>query len=230
MELNSIPGGLSTSFAALKQNLMISIVVAVTGVGLPIGLSYSLLCLANASPLQALAAGAALCSTSLGTTFTVLRTSGPNHTRMGTILSCAAMIDDIVGLVVVRVIRNFSSTEASIDALTVFRPIAVSIGFILAILLIARLCITPLRSYLQNYGPTAGSTRFSYRVSQRHETALILQTTLLLILVASASYAGASNLFAAYLAGASISWWFNQGEQKKTPSTSQIQLPGPKKA
>lgn len=56
-----------------------------------------LVVLANATPLQAFAAGAALCSTSLGTTFTVMQTSGLSATRMGVVLTSAAMMDDVVG-------------------------------------------------------------------------------------------------------------------------------------
>jgi Kef-type K+ transport system membrane component KefB len=68
-----------------------------TGIVLCVGFSYILMVIANATPLQAFAAGAALCSTSLGTTFTVMQTSGLNVTRMGVVLTSAAMMDDVVG-------------------------------------------------------------------------------------------------------------------------------------
>ncbi|EHL02864.1 hypothetical protein M7I_0826 [Glarea lozoyensis 74030] len=49
--------------------------------------------------------------------------------------------------------------------------------------------------------------------------ALIIHTAILLGLVTGATYAGTSNLFAAYLAGAAISWW--DGEfTKPTPAAS----------
>lgn len=81
----------------MKANLTLASGVAATGIALPIGLSYVLLLLADATPLQAFAAGAALCSTSLGTTFTVMQTSGLSTTRMGVVLTTAAMLDDVVG-------------------------------------------------------------------------------------------------------------------------------------
>jgi Kef-type K+ transport system membrane component KefB len=90
-------GGLTTSLKSFKANLWLSSFVATTGIALPIALSYILTVLANASPLQAFAAGAALCSTSLGTTFTVMQASGLNATRMGVVLTSAAMMDDVVG-------------------------------------------------------------------------------------------------------------------------------------
>lgn len=82
----------------MKANLALSSGVAATGIALPIGLSYVLLLLANATPLQAFAAGSALCSTSLGTTFAVMQTSGLSATRMGVVLTSAAMMDDVVGM------------------------------------------------------------------------------------------------------------------------------------
>ena len=90
-------GGLLTSFKALKANLLLSAGVALTGIALPIALSFCLLPLTGATLLEAFAAGAALCSTSLGTTFTVLSTSGLVATRLGVVLSSAAMMDDVVG-------------------------------------------------------------------------------------------------------------------------------------
>ena len=90
-------GGLCMSFKSLKANLWLSWCVALTGVCLPIGMSYILMVLTDATPLQAFAAGASLCSTSLGTTFTIMQASGLTATRIGVVLSSAAMIDDIIG-------------------------------------------------------------------------------------------------------------------------------------
>lgn len=92
---------MSTSFAAAKAHIALSSGVATTGMCLPIAFSFSLLKLANATPLQAFAASAALCFTSFGTTFTVLSTSGLTITRLGTVLTTAAMLDDVVGLTMV---------------------------------------------------------------------------------------------------------------------------------
>merc|ERR1712093_57658 len=78
-------GGLDTNFRSLKANLFLSTAGAITGIGLPMALSFVLQSLSNATPLQAFAAGAALCSTSLGTTFTILSTSGLSSTRLGTV-------------------------------------------------------------------------------------------------------------------------------------------------
>ena len=74
---------------------MLSLGVALTGIAAPIALSFILGSLTNASTVQCFAAGSALCSTSLGTTFAVLRSSKLTATRLGVVLTSAAMLDDV---------------------------------------------------------------------------------------------------------------------------------------
>lgn len=189
------------------------------------GLSFVLLSLLNATPLQAFAAGAALCSTSLGTTFTILSTSGLSSTRLGTVLSSAAMMDDVLGLVMVQVISNLGQSRDSFNAVTVARPLAVSVGLAIAVPLVCRVVAMPLTATLNaKRGLNPGGTLD--KVCRGTYTAFILHTCILLGLVTGATYAGTSNLFAAYLAGASVSWWDSEVPHVKnmvqnlaTPST-----------
>ncbi|KAK0662286.1 High-affinity Na(+)/H(+) antiporter NhaS3 [Lasiodiplodia hormozganensis] len=199
-------GGLSTSFASLKANLLLSIAVAVTGIGVPIGLSFVLQSLAGATPLQAFAAGAALCSTSLGTTFTVLATSGLTKSRLGVVLTSAAMMDDVVGLVMVQVISNLGGSGSSFSATTVIRPVFVSLAFAVLIPLVCRLIVKPATLFLNKHREAHPSGPMQKFLSM-HQTSFFVQTAVLLGFVAGGSFAGTSNLFTAYLAGASISWW-----------------------
>lgn len=199
-------GGLDTNFRSLKANLFLSTAVAITGIGFPMGLSFVLQSLSNATPLQAFAAGAALCSTSLGTTFTILSTSGLSSTRLGTVLSSAAMMDDVVGLVMVEVISNLGQSKDSFSAVTVARPLAVSLGLAVAVPLVCRLVTLPLTGLLNGMRESSPGGMVD-KVCRGMHTAFIVHTLILLGLVTGATYAGTSNLFAAYLAGASVSWW-----------------------
>ncbi|KAK5042902.1 hypothetical protein LTR84_012018 [Exophiala bonariae] len=199
-------GGLMTSFKALKDNILLSAGVAITGIALPIGASYILLTLVGATLLQAFAAGAALCSTSLGTTFTVMKASGLITTRMGIVLTSAAMMDDVVGLIMVQVISNIGGASSSFSAVTIVRPVCVSIGFVGVVPLLARFIIRPLTIWL-NCKRTASPTGYISYILTRGATTLILHLSILIGLITATTYAGTSNLFAAYLAGASISWW-----------------------
>ncbi|OBT80928.1 hypothetical protein VF21_00135 [Pseudogymnoascus sp. 05NY08] len=199
-------GGLDTNFRSLKANLSLSVAVAITGISFPMALSFVLQSLVDATPIQAFAAGAALCSTSLGTTFTILNVSGLSTTRLGTVLSSAAMMDDVVGLVMVQVISNIGETANSFSAVTVVRPLAVSFGLAIVVPLACRLVAQPLTTWLNSARKSSPNGALN-KLCQATHTAFIIHTLVLAALVTGATYAGTSNLFAAYLAGASISWW-----------------------
>lgn len=199
-------GGLSTSIRSLRSNLALSSGVAVTGIVLPIGLSFVLARLMDATPLQCFAAGAALCSTSLGTTFTVLGTSGLTKSRLGVVLTSAAMMDDVVGLVMVQVISNLGASSTSINAATVVRPLMVSVAFAVVAPFLCVLVVRPVTTSLNARRIATLKGRLN-RLFSSQKTAFILHTAILIGCVTGSSYAGTSNLFAAYIAGAVISWW-----------------------
>lgn len=202
-------GGLSTSFAALWSNIYLSGLVALIGISAPITLSFVLLQLINATPVQAFAAGAALCSTSLGTTFTILSTSGLDKSRLGVILSSAAMLDDVAGLVMVQVISNLGGGSEGFSAVTVIRPVFVSIAFAVIVPAICWAVIRPITKHVfsttGNKTQAKGSKLKSWICSP--VGAFSGHTLVLLALVTGSTYAGTSNLFAAYIAGAVVNWW-----------------------
>ncbi|CVK97072.1 related to Na+/H+ antiporter [Fusarium mangiferae] len=197
-------GGLSTSFRSLKANLGLSSIAATTGIVLPIGLSFAVMPMLNATPLQAFAAGAALCSTSLGTTFTILGTSGLSATRLGVVLTSAAMMDDVIGLIMVQVISNLGGD--AFDAITVVRPVVVSLGFAIVIPVLCRFIVLPLTIRLNAFRNANPTSRIS-NVLAMSQTAFVIHTGYLLGIVIGATFAGTSSLLAAYIAGATISWW-----------------------
>lgn len=192
--------------SALRANLFLSVAVAATGICLPIALSFVLLKLAAATPLQAFAAGAALCSTSLGTTFTILKTSGLTKSRLGIVLTSAAMMDDVIGLVMVQIISDLRVGGPPIGTVTVVRPVFVSLAFAIVLPLCCRFVVLPSRRWL---GPRQDKhfMRLLDRILGHRHAPFLLHTALLLAMVTGSSYAGTSNLFAAYLAGALVSWW-----------------------
>ncbi|KAG6068823.1 hypothetical protein E4U16_007879 [Claviceps sp. LM84 group G4] len=206
-------GGLSTCLKSLRANVWMSMAVAVTGISIPIGLSFVLMRLTNATPLQCFAAGASLSSTSLGTTFTVLGTSGLTRSRLGVVLTTAAMMDDVVGLVLVQVISNLGKEGVSITALIVIRPLLVSVGFIVLTPLLCLFLVQPLMRRISKVRNRLNPGACSRFLASEH-LALLVHTLILLGYVIGASFAGTSNLFAAYIAGASVSWWDSTGSDK----------------
>jgi Kef-type K+ transport system membrane component KefB len=197
-------GGLHTSFQSLRANLLLSCGVALTGITVPIALSYTLQGLLNATPVQAFAAGAALCSTSLGTTFTVLNSSGLAASRLGVVLTSAAMMDDVVGLVMVQVISNLGGDN--FRWVTVVRPVLVSVAFAVTAPVVCLFVVRPATLYLNRHREAHPRATIN-KVLCSTNTAFMVYTLVLIALVTGATYAGTSNLFAAYIAGASVSWW-----------------------
>lgn len=175
-----------------------------------------------ATPLQAFTAGAALCSTSLGTTFTILGTTGLIQTRIGTVLTSATMLDDVVGLVLVELISHLGSSESTSRILTVVRPIAVSFGHVIILLLCGKFIVKP---GIQNGWLDTSSSPFLRCLS--HDHAVFISHTLVLFgFVAGATYAGSSGLFAAYLAGLSLSWCDSELSIASTLGGGPISLEG----
>ena len=235
-------GGLTTSLKSLKANFRLSLLVALTGVCLPIGMSFILMVLTGATPLQAIAAGASLCSTSLGTTFTVMEASGLTATRMGVVLSSAAMIDDVIGkesislvlapgltnrsaLVMVQVITNLGSS-ASFNAMAVIRPIFVSLGFALAVPMFCHFVVLPLTKRLTDRKMMPSDSMLSKLLGSQ-ESAFVVHTAILVGMITGANYAGTSSLFAAYLSGAAITWWDSEVPHG-SPCFAEERTPKPK--
>ena len=110
-------GGLSTRMDLLKDNFTLSMLGAATGVIAPIGLSYLLLYLGfGYGAVETFIIGAALSTTSLGTTFAVIASASKSvdlgQTRVGAVLVSAAVIDDVTGLVMSSVIHDLGSLSS----------------------------------------------------------------------------------------------------------------------
>ena len=102
----------------MKQNLVNAFIAASIGVVLPIGFSYLLLYLGfGYGPVATFIIGAALSTTSLGTTFAVISGASKDvdlsQTRVGAILVSAAVIDDVSGLVMSSVIHDLGQISGN---------------------------------------------------------------------------------------------------------------------
>ncbi|KAJ7581057.1 Cation/H+ exchanger [Mycena floridula] len=190
-------GGLITNIDLLTQNIGISMLAGTTGIVLPITISILLLHFGYGySALQGFAAGAALCSTSLGTTMSLLKPEF-RQTKVGVVLISAAIFDDVVALIIASIIEQITASSA-IQWQTIVRPILVSFAFILVTTVGARL----LRPFLSKFT----ATRLHFFV----------MPPLICGFVAGSKYAGGSELFGAYLAGLSITYVFPKQDPHKT--------------
>ncbi|KAJ5916778.1 Cation/H+ exchanger [Penicillium tannophilum] len=197
-------GGLGARVDLLKQNFTLSMVGAATGVCFPIGLSYLLLYLGfGYGAVETFIIGAALSATSLGTTFAVIGSASSSinlsQTRVGSVLVSAAVIDDVVGLVMLSVIGdlgNLSSENHVSLGWLIGRPIVASVAMAIVTPIVTKWLFAPLfRKYIEYH-----FARFD------HISNIILMTLVLSAFITIAGFTGTSVLFGAFLAGVFLTY------------------------
>lgn len=221
--------GISTPTSLLLdlRNLSASVLVGLTGILVPIALSIALFHGVFGFPvLTAFAAGAALCSTSLGTTVSLL--SGQmKKSRVGAVLMSAALLDDVVGLVIAGVIENLvpdaegGGDEGGVEWRTIVRPVFVSVAYALGTPVLAILARKALRSGKVRVG--LGVRRRlagTLKVTKAHVNLFVIIGTLIAF-VATSHLAGTSELFGAYLAGAFLGYVFETETTEKDGHSSE---------
>ena len=112
--------GIDTDLAELKKTGLQSCVIAVMGVFVPLLLCGSVYFFffhqefTAYNVLKAAFVGSVFSATSVGITVETLNEMGKLKTRTGTILLSAALIDDIIGIIVLSVLTGFSSGDSSV--------------------------------------------------------------------------------------------------------------------
>jgi Kef-type K+ transport system membrane component KefB len=130
--------GLETDLARLFQVGATSLAVAIVGVVLPFSLGFLACRVLGLTNIVAIMAGATLTATSVGITARVLSDLGRLHDIEGQIILGAAVIDDILGLMVLSVV-----TELAEGREVTFRGIlltsALAIGFLVAVIVVGKI-------------------------------------------------------------------------------------------
>ncbi|KAF9920484.1 hypothetical protein FBU30_009698 [Linnemannia zychae] len=85
--------------------------------------------------IEAIASGASLASTSIAVAVTMMKQQGILDTTVGTLITTAAMLDDVVSLILLGIVSNMggSGNESSggIKPMTVILPLLASLGIII---------------------------------------------------------------------------------------------------
>jgi Kef-type K+ transport system membrane component KefB len=124
--------GLHTELRSLLQVAPAATAVGLTGVVLPFALGYGGGLLFGLDHVPALVCGAALCATSVGISARVLSDLGRLETPEGRVVLGAAVLDDIVGLVILSVVAAAVEQTGSVNGLTVLRIAGVAVLFVVA--------------------------------------------------------------------------------------------------
>lgn len=134
--------GLEAKIKELKNVGFVSFAVAMAGVLLPLGAGTLIgyLFLPNADIHTWLFVGVIMTATSVGITVEVLRELGKLQTKVGMVILSAALIDDILGILVLTVVLNLSGNGAVSPVLSFINPdgnIIVSVLWIFAFFALA---------------------------------------------------------------------------------------------
>ena len=132
--------GLETDLSQLVKVGGTSMTVAVVGVALPFALGYVACRLLGLSDRVAIMAAATLTATSVGITARVLSDLGRLRDTEGQIILGAAVIDDILGLLILTVVTAQGHTR-DLSASRIIGTTAAAIGFLLAALLVGKLVV-----------------------------------------------------------------------------------------
>jgi len=106
--------GMETKLSELKKVRLVATSVAVLGVIVPFIMGYYVSVLLFASSIEAMFIGAALVATSVGITARILEDLGMINSLEAKIILGAAVVDDILGMIVLTLVSGFSQGDVSV--------------------------------------------------------------------------------------------------------------------
>lgn len=134
--------GLHTDVRSLARVGTAATAVASVGVVLPFALGYAVAAAFGLPAIAALVVGATLTATSVGISARVLSDLGRLETPAGQIVLGAAVIDDVIGLIILSVVAGVVG-GGSVTALGVAGTSAIAIGFVVAAIVLGGLIAPP---------------------------------------------------------------------------------------
>ncbi|MEA2722634.1 MAG: hypothetical protein QOH59_405 [Gemmatimonadales bacterium] len=137
--------GLETDLKEMFRVGPASLSVATVGVALPFAFGFAYWAyMPHAAgegtsdlTMSAIFVGATLTATSVGITARVLSDLGQMHTQEAKIIIGAAIIDDVLGLVILTVVSGLAA-GASVEVLGVLKVLALAVGFLALAMLVGR--------------------------------------------------------------------------------------------
>lgn len=181
--------GLETDLSELKKNGVASFVTALIGVIVPlIGgfLGYAFFFHTDFSDydevLKAVFVGVVLTATSVSITVETLREMGKLKGKVGTTILGAAVIDDIIGIIVLTIVTSLKDT--SVSSITVVLKIVLYFVFIAVLIFV----LTKLKVFVEEQ-------------DEKRRTAIICVALCFILSYISEEYFGIADITGAYFAG-----------------------------
>ena len=147
--------GLHTDLKGLIKVGPTATMVAAVGVAVPFALGFFVSRSLGIETVPALVAGAALTATSVGISARVLSDLGRLGSAEGQIVLGAAVLDDIIGLVILSVVAGIVG-GAAVTIGSVAQITVIALGFVVVALVIGRIAIPPIFAIV-GMGAAAGT-------------------------------------------------------------------------
>jgi len=178
--------GLETDLKRLLSVGGAAAAVAVTGVILPFVLGYFVGRALGLTLIPAIVGGAALTATSVGITARVFSDLGQLKSAEGQIVLGAAVIDDVIGLVILAIVSDLVAGNAP-SVLGVVRATGIAFGFLAAVVFVGRLVVPWLFARIASTG--------------KENTLASMGLVLAFLLAVAASQIGSALIVGAFAAG-----------------------------
>ena len=182
--------GLGTKPADIFRVGWRALLVAILGVVLPFIAGYLIMLAWGETHIEAIFVGAALVATSVGITARVLGQMGLLGLEVSRIILGAAVIDDILGLLILAVVSSLAK-EGGVNYVQIGTTAALAVGFTLLVILVGARAVSRIRRRVEKL-----------KVGQSY---LIFGLSLCLGLALVASYIGVAAIIGAFLAGMALS-------------------------
>jgi Kef-type K+ transport system membrane component KefB len=187
--------GLETPFSELRKVGGTVVLVAVLGVIFPFIFGYILIAYSGFPQIEALFIGAAMTATSVGITARVIKDMNLMNSIESKVIIGAAVIDDILGLVVLAVISGIASGGA-LDILDTVIVAALAVLFVVAVVFVGGGLLPRIRKRSPEFKTLPQPVGLRRKISP-----LAVALIVCFGLSALASYVGLAAIVGAFLAG-----------------------------
>lgn len=202
--------GLEVRASELKQVGPVASVVAMVGVIVPFFAGWSILALAGSAPIEATFMGAAMVATSVGITAQVLQSGGYLQCRASRVILVAAVVDDVLGLIVLAVVSAVA--KGPINWIELALTAVLAIAFVLVVVQFGTKAVEKILPRMRDKMHSA-------------ESDFAIAISLLFALAALAVYAGVAALVGAFLAGMMLSGSLNDRAKLFVFGASELLVP-----
>jgi len=187
--------GLETPFSDLKRVGGTAILVAILGVIFPFIFGFLLIVSSGFPQIEALFIGAAMTATSIGITARVIKDMNVMNSIESKVIIGAAVIDDVLGLVILAMISGIASGGA-MDIVDTVMVAALAVLFVVAVVFVGSGLLPKVRKQVHEFRTPTPVMRARRKISP-----LAVAIIVCFGLSAAASYFGLAAIVGAFLAG-----------------------------